>query len=235
MNNMISSNDDFRYERKFHPTHIDTKEMNLLILLHSYGFVKVHPDRTVNNIYLDTQDFAAYFENIEGLSPRIKHRIRWYGDAFTKTIRPTLEVKRKFGLVGDKIRVPMGSFYFGKDITQEGVSNLLADTRDESGLCLLSKGLNCTLFNQYERSYYASIDGLYRITVDRNLSYSPFRKMRADFSFVKSDPNIIVELKYATGYERGADEITREFALRIEKISKYVQGIKVFSEHFVLK
>ena len=234
MNNHQPTKNTLRYERKFHPAYIDPKEMQLLISLHPYGFYKPYPDREINNVYLDTVELSSYIANVEGFSPRSKYRVRWYGDVAQEYITPVLEVKRKFGLVGDKIRFPLNGFDSRQGIKEETIKYILTSTEDESGYCALTSRLKCALFNRYIRSYFVSHDGNFRLTVDRNLIYSPFRDKHVDFSFVAKDPNIIIELKYAVGYEKQAETITKNFSLRVEKISKYVQGIQLFNQHFIL-
>ncbi len=48
-----------------------TTEYNRIInwlKLHSAGFYKLYPDRVINNVYFDTQDYNAYAGNISGES-----------------------------------------------------------------------------------------------------------------------------------------------------------------------
>lgn len=81
---------------------MDTRQLKTLIHLHPMVFSTAYPDRSVNNIYFDTEDFQYYRDNVEGVSNRRKIRIRWYGDWENREVSPVLEYKIKRGPVGYK-------------------------------------------------------------------------------------------------------------------------------------
>jgi len=66
-----------------------------------------YPSRYVNNIYLDTNDYTHYWDNVAGLSKRIKVRIRRYGDSHGFIANPVLEFKIKDNMLGSKVSIPM--------------------------------------------------------------------------------------------------------------------------------
>ena len=69
-----------RYERKYRIENVDISLINQIVKMHPAGFRKAYPDRSVNNIYLDTPDFETYRANVAGVSERKKYRVRWYGE-----------------------------------------------------------------------------------------------------------------------------------------------------------
>ena len=90
-----------RYERKFRIDGISIDRINLLIKKNPFIFKKHYPNRIINNIYLDTNDYKNYNDNKVGIAHRQKHRIRWYGRSKTKNDNVKLE-KIKIGWVGTK-------------------------------------------------------------------------------------------------------------------------------------
>ena len=82
------------------------------ILLSPAFFKEIYYERRVNNIYLDSFDYANYYANINGEQNRVKQRIRWYGDTFdAKT--PILEYKIKHGELGIKAILRDAGFQTG--------------------------------------------------------------------------------------------------------------------------
>ena len=73
-----------------------------------YDFKESYSPRIVNSIYLDTTSFSAYLDSINGNQNRVKYRIRWYGNE--QLIKSKLEIKRKFGSVGNKQLFDLDSF-----------------------------------------------------------------------------------------------------------------------------
>ena len=74
---------EYRYERKyvFHQTEC----FSLISQLYKKGFTEIYNPRKINNIYLDNWTLSSVVDNIEGISERKKHRIRWYGEPFDKS------------------------------------------------------------------------------------------------------------------------------------------------------
>ena len=71
-----------RYERKYKIENISYSLVEQSIRLHPAGFQKLFPDRQVNNIYFDTMGLEFFKQSHEGSSPRVKIRLRWYGNFF---------------------------------------------------------------------------------------------------------------------------------------------------------
>ena len=67
----------FRYERKYL---LDKSKLNFFMKkLYLNNFEEVYTQRIINNIYYDTLNFSSFIETKEGVSDRIKYRVRWYG------------------------------------------------------------------------------------------------------------------------------------------------------------
>jgi len=225
---------NLRYERKFRPGQLDVAEMRLLLKLHPKGFSKSYPDRQINNIYLDRVNLASFHENIEGTSPRVKLRVRWYGDVLNQNAKPFLEIKRKFGWVGDKLRVDLSEWDNRSGLSDLGVKNLLKEAVDPSGYCSCAIGMNSILVNQYTRSYFESADRKFRLTVDRDLSFNSFRSGKGDLTRKVDDPDVIVEVKYDPTHDGEGDLVAKGLSMRVNRISKYVQGVLCLKNAFLL-
>ena len=86
---------DFRYERKYLVCISNENKFFFYLNKHPSLFCSPFPDRYVNNIYLDTPVMSNYWNNVTGLSQRVKVRIRWYGEALGLQSNPILEFKIK--------------------------------------------------------------------------------------------------------------------------------------------
>jgi len=74
-----------RHEIKFVFTNKDENKF-----LKSYQLKKIFPDRIVESLYYDTNDFKFFHLSEEGVTPRIKIRIRGYNN----NILDNLEIKK---------------------------------------------------------------------------------------------------------------------------------------------
>lgn len=67
-----------RYELKYYLTEGDYDRFIAVVNEHPAGFVKNYPDRTVNNIYLDSPDLDSWHETQFGLSEKkIQNSLVW--------------------------------------------------------------------------------------------------------------------------------------------------------------
>ena len=58
----------------------NSKKINFLNFLNKKKFKVLFKDRIVNSIYFDNENLEMYHDSIEGLCPRKKIRLRYYGD-----------------------------------------------------------------------------------------------------------------------------------------------------------
>ncbi|GJM31986.1 MAG: VTC domain-containing protein [Saprospiraceae bacterium] len=201
-----------RYEHKYVVENFHAFEVEHLVRMHPAGFRKAFPDRQVNNIYFDTADFSTFQHNLMGISKRHKYRIRWYGNPIETVRNIRLETKIKDNQLGRK----------------EWEDR---EVEDWNSLINLIPNLNWTkelqlqpaLLNAYQRAYYSTFNGKFRITVDHRLQFGPFNSSFP--RLVHELPHkVILELKYDQALEHEADRITQYIPFRIDKHSKYVTG-----------
>lgn len=146
------------------------------LILRENDATMVHPSRTVNSIYFDTNDFKYYHEGEEGSVPREKYRYRWYGDSLKISKKGQIEIKKTFDNYKTKESFSI-KFKNFSEITLEIIKHCEDNV---SPICQVS----------YERLYYANSSG-YRFTYDYNIQF----KNLVHGCFIKS-PNNIFEIKY---------------------------------------
>ncbi len=204
---------DYRYELKYVLNPKDFNAFEYALLLHPAGFKRSFAERCVNNIYFDSVDFNSCFENLSGISNRVKVRYRWYGKTSDYN-NGVIEFKIKENMLGTK--------------KYESISNLenlekLSEAVNEK---LKNNYYKPSLQNKYLRSYWISQKGNYRLTIDRKLCYSlpgkDFDKMDHPHF---NDPRVIVEIKFSKDQYANFDSIAGAFPFRISKHSKYVTGL----------
>ena len=216
----------YRNERKFFIEDLSLHQVLLIVKLHPAGFSIAYPPRWVNNIYFDTHQFDSYEENVSGIAERLKVRLRWYDDFFGLAKESILELKIKKGFVGTKQHYDFGPFKFEKGFSDAGWLETLKKSLLPDDVKRRMKDLRPVLFNKYLRRYFKSADKRYRLTVDSDMAYFCPRRGMNYFREKYVDYNkIIVELKYETVNDPGANRISAFFPFRVTKISKYVQGI----------
>lgn len=216
---------EFRYERKFFISDLSKYEVESIVKLHPVSFTEIYTKRCVNNIYFDSFSLINLSDNIEGVSDRIKIRIRWYGPLFGYIEKPRLEIKIKKGQLGMKKVIPIQPFVLNENTN---FSNIILSIKNLSEI--LKIDLNCirpTLMNRYSRKYYQSNDKKYRITIDSEQSFYQLKKVNNFYlNRYNDNDSVILELKYNKNFDDGARLITSFFPFRITKSSKYVTGLQ---------
>jgi len=191
-------------------------------ILSEKRFIKIHNKRRVRSLYFDTLNFSFFRDNIEGVSNRIKPRIRWYEEAVkgkNKEFEARLEFKKKKGFVGTKTIYSLGKF---KNITK-----LLEIVNQEKFLnrisVIIKQNVFPVLITSYNREYFISYNKKFRSTIDTNLSVQSVVNNKIKLPIDKE----ILELKY--GIENDNDFrnniINSNFKLRFQKFSKYSVGL----------
>lgn len=227
-----------RFERKYRITHLNWLQVLDIVRQHPLSFRTAHPDRRINNIYLDTLDLSGFHENLMGISQRRKFRIRWYGDDLLKVHKPILEAKIKDAGLGKKRSAPLEDFEWKGGPELRGIVDLqlqkvrslafaeaMADPQQETPPLLPLQGIRPSLINSYHRSYFASMDGRFRLTVDRDLHfYNPDFRIHPERNFA-TDHAVIVELKYDEADDALYDRVGMRLPFQLSRNSKYVNGI----------
>ena len=217
---------NLRFERKFVFQNSSFDEVIQRVYQNSFGFKEVFYKRKINNIYFDDANYNFYKQNVEGVANRKKLRLRWYSYDTAHIENPTIEMKKKMGEVGDKDSYRLkGHFLDLKTNKATDVHTyLIENTVQYVGLNHSLKALHPTLLNTYERRYFLSFCGRYRITIDFNQAfYNPNYS-----SFDRSElllNDIVLELKYAVEDDDDAREVSQQISTRLSKNSKYVTGI----------
>ncbi len=205
----------FRFEKKFVVNSSNYDRLHIELMLNGYS--PVYYERRINNLYLDDNCLKAFYENNDGVSERVKNRLRWYGDLFGKN-KVTLEKKIKSDISNRKEAFKLGSF----ELASLGSLHTFLNTIKEE---LLNRDqmlfrdifeMQATLLNSYSREYLLSNDGKIRVTIDRDIySYSP----QTEQSEYRND--FIIEFKSSVD-----DPILNVPILNnISKSSKYCQGM----------
>jgi hypothetical protein len=212
----------YRYERKYIINYNYLQQF--LSSLYSKNFIKKFPLRKVNNIYFDDYNFTSLNENIDGLSVRKKHRIRWYGNTFNlsdkkieiKIKNEFLNTKQNFLVPSQKLKSLIEIPFFYNKLT-----NFVLEL-DNFNLFNIMISKRPTLFNRYERMYYEDSLNNIRITIDSRLEYfSPITKIKCKEKF------IIIEAKY-----NNEQKFQNNFKnLSLTRYSKYVKGTLQTSAH----
>ncbi len=205
-----------RHELKYSPGLVTYQQSLAIIRQHPASFVRTYPDRIINNIYFDNAAYDAYRETVAGVSHRRKHRIRWYGDEWSTIRHPKLEIKIKENLIGHKVSHTLQDFVMANLINQ--IHAIKKDGTLPAPLLPVSS-------NSYLRSYFATWDGRFRITIDRNLAYGAQTDLGKQP--LQRVSTIILELKYNVEYHQDADWIRQFLPFRRTRFSKYVEGLQV--------
>ena len=220
-------NKSYRYERKFVVRNMDRSTIHRLILNHPALFAEIYHSRYVNNIYFDTLHFNNWRDNLDGHPSRKKFRIRWYGEIFGSIESPNLELKVKNGLIGYKEQYGLDAFELQNGIHARAIKDLVQKTGIESEQVHTIRDQTPVLLNSYQRTYYQSNDHAFRITIDDNQSFYKFSTFNNTFIQKRADrEQVIIELKYGLEHDSAATQITNQWAFRISKSSKYVQGME---------
>ena len=218
----------YRYERKLLTEALRPRQVEVLVRSHPMMFHSPYPPRQINSLYLDTADMENYYDNVAGAETRRKVRLRWYGPLRGPLAQPMLEIKVKHGLIGKKLSYALAPLvldeHFCNRILQEAAdrSKLPTVVRDDL------RTMSPVLLNCYQRSYHATHDGRFRVTVDCRQVFWKINGVIANTLHhrQRNDRDVIVELKYGLEQEGQADRAASYFPFRVTRNSKYVQGIE---------
>lgn len=223
----INITQNLRYERKFTATAAHRRKILHAIKSHPAFFREIYHPRQVNNIYMDTAGLAYFKANQIGVSERKKVRIRWYEDLFGDIQKPTLEFKIKHGLVGDKWSWRLADFVLNKDFNLNYLKEKFIKSDLPVPILESLQNLQPTLLNSYQRTYFLSSDGNYRLTLDEQLEYRDIQSYNNSFLHKSCTPNqYVLELKYGLDLDHHIDSVSGRLPFRLNKSSKYVNGIE---------
>ena len=219
---------NIRFERKFLFQRCHVQDIIQSVHRNSYGFQEIFHKRKVNNIYFDDSNYNYYKQNVEGVADRKKLRLRWYGEDTLTIENPTIEVKKKMGEAGDKdsFRLKGASFDLAAQTPSKVHQLLIPLTRQHVAVHHALKKLQPALINTYERRYFLSFCGRFRITVDFNQAfYNPNYTVLQHSE--RNINDIVLELKYAVADDNEARQVSQQIKTRLSKNSKYVNGMNL--------
>ena len=225
----MTSAPQLRYEFKVPCKAYLLPQVEAWVRLHPAHWRVTYPPRQVNNVYFDFLDQQNLNDNLSGVSSRRKLRLRWYGTDVERVTGGHFELKCKEGLVGWKENVPCDLAFSLRDSAWVTLLQHIRRAVPERVRYWLEQAPVPTLINHYWRSYYETPDGVLRLTVDTRLRALPQQLAVApDLSSpVANDGMLIIELKSPVNpaaYRR-LREVLKSFPLRVERYSKYVQGM----------
>ena len=218
-----------RYERKFSINEDAYSWLIDKVMSHPSLFNEIFHKRQINNLYLDSIELDNYQANLRGSPTREKTRIRWYGDLFQTINKPALEIKRRFGLVGDKLVYPLNPIEISKQYCWQAIvdAQKTSTNQEESELLVIIDKLSCqvpSIVNSYYRRYFISSNGKFRITIDTEINYFSTNTGWINPFSIK-EQHIIMELKYDQEDAKEAPHVSNYFPYRLARNSKYINGI----------
>ena len=193
----------FRKEKKFK---LNKSELHFLkSSLIENGMSELYPKRIISSCYFDTLNLKIFHDSEEGILPRKKIRLRWYGDQE--------EVNKEI-----KISSIEGRFKQINKIRIDEFKNLKNYKIFDNDYGILRP----TLIIKYEREYFSFKN--FRLTFDTNISY---KNMASIIQPVFIDTYNVMEIKTSIAV---SDDYLDEFIpIQTSRFSKYARGILSFS------
>ena len=222
---LLSSNNS-RYEKKYVFSSLNENKFFFHLNRHPFLFERAYDDRFINNIYFDTPSMMCYWDNVIGLSKRVKVRIRWYGDSYGHIQNPILEFKIRNNSLGSKVSFKLDEMVINSNLTIDSIHKQFDQLDISYPIKEFLLSLRMTLMNGYSRKYYISKDKKYRLTYDSELHFLSIYNYHNSFTkIVKSSNRRILEMKYDEHMDNHASQISNYFPFRMTKSSKYVFGV----------
>ena len=193
----------FRKEKKFKLNKSELKFLKSSLI--ENGMSELYPKRIISSCYFDTSNLKIFHDSEEGILPRKKIRLRWYGDqaVVNKEIKIS-SIEGRFKQI-NKIRI---------DEFKNLKNYKIFD--NDYGI------LRPTLIIKYEREYF-TFNNL-RLTFDTNISY---KNMASIIQPVFIDTDNVMEIK--TSIAVSDDYLDKFIPIQTSRFSKYARGILSFS------
>ena len=194
----------FRIEQKYRINKY--KLPNLYEWISKNNGKKIYLDRKVSSIYFDNYELACYHDSLEGVTPRKKNRLRWYGDINNKFKNSNLE---------KKINSIEGRFKKTKKLTNPINILKLGILDNQYGLC------SPVLQVEYNREYFKIFN--IRITVDTKIRYKKFKRKNS-FSPYYLEDNVVLEAKTLNPFTQ--NHVNRNINFEKIRFSKYCRAVE---------
>jgi hypothetical protein len=217
---------EHRCELKLPVRHHGSADVWRAIRCHPLGFEALYPDRGVHNLYFDTPGLAAYAASLEGAEPRLKLRLRWYGES-DDVREGRLEWKWRRGPRSWKWSTPVA---WSDDLLKLRWSALRDELRrelDGRQRATFDAMARPVLLNRYLRSYFVSRDGSCRLTHDRQLVFAAQlgARVRPGVRPLRCWGLEVLEIKTAAERPDVAERALRGFPFHAARFSKYAAGV----------
>ena len=190
----------FRKEIKYKLTLSDQKILKKELI--SKGMKLLFAKRKINSLYFDTDNLDFYKNSEEGVLPRKKIRIRWYGDNLK-------ELSKETKISSIEGRFKLSEIYKNNQFLSKNNINLLDGTY---GL------LKPKILISYIREYY-KLNNI-RLTFDTRIRYQNFKSLS---KFFKNETESVMEVK--TNFNTDDDYIKKIIKYPSSRFSKYARGI----------
>tara|TARA_B100000963_G_C22438071_1_gene585250 strand:+ start:274 stop:873 length:600 start_codon:yes stop_codon:yes gene_type:complete len=192
----------FRIENKYEISHSNIP--NLYNFLKENNAKEIFKKRQINSIYFDNKRHQSFLDSEEGIVPRKKIRIRFYGNQILKNLNH-VQLEEKFNSYEGRFKKVKKI----KDFKKYLRSNIFDEMY---GLCIP------TVIVSYIREYY--LLDKYRLTFDKNITY---RKYNSKTKF-QNFRECILEVKCLNLDD--IDNIDKILPFKKIRYSKYCNSIK---------
>ena len=163
---------------------------------------KIFPDRIVESVYYDTSEFKFFHLSEEGVTPRIKIRMRGYNNG----ILENLEIKKTNNY--DRQKIVIKKFNYNLTDFYKNLKNLGIEGAFVKKLKV-----------KYKRSYY-QFENVGRITFDQDIVFSLPGNIN---SLIKTNHKVM-EVKVNSDYF-DKSKIEKVVNLKESRFSKYCIGV----------
>ena len=197
MNRQKKQDNIKRHEIKFAFTNKDENK-----LLQNYKLKKIFPDRIVESVYYDTSEFKFFHLSEEGVTPRIKIRMRGYNNGLLEN----LEIKKTNNY--DRQKIVIKKFNYNLSDFYKNLKNLGIEGAFVKKLKV-----------KYKRSYY-QFENVGRITFDQDIVFSLPGNIN---SLIKTNHKVM-EVKVNSDYF-DKSKIEKVVNLKESRFSKYCIGV----------
>tara|TARA_B100001750_G_C15381887_1_gene532886 strand:- start:162 stop:842 length:681 start_codon:yes stop_codon:yes gene_type:complete len=216
-------NKGHRYEIKFILDNAKLSEIYQWIKDSTF-MKKSFPDRKVNSLYFDDENYSCVRDNLAGISDRKKMRLRWYGQK-EGSCNPSFEIKYRQGRLGWKESHSIGALEgVLMDLNLEEIQ-LQCENELIRKKVILDTHLFPTLQTVYDREYYVDPEGI-RLTVDKNIKFYNsllYRKLNQDLE--TNYPLQVMEIKFSPSLKDKVAALIQSFHMTPKRHSKYLVGI----------
>tara|TARA_Y100001968_G_scaffold12501_1_gene10348 strand:+ start:3970 stop:4653 length:684 start_codon:yes stop_codon:yes gene_type:complete len=195
---------------------------SFLWLIKNNGFIRSYPNRRVNSLYYDNPQMSCIKDNLAGITPRKKYRLRWYGDPQNKENGLRFEKKIKLGLTGVKeiLRFNNDMDPIQLDYTIKGLQKI-SNCYDES---LLPTQFFPQLICSYERQYFENANSV-RLTLDSKIRFWSVRNNINNYLKQPIGSNFnILEVKFEPNKKTELLSFFRQLPFPSTRCSKYLLG-----------